>query len=538
VASQNLQDFYNLVDVYLDAVFFPDLTPYKLMQEGWHYELSTLEGPLDIKGVVYSEMKGAYSSPDSILHDYTMQSLFPDNAYAFDSGGDPKKIPDLTFEKFKEFHEKYYHPSNARIYFYGDDDPEKRLTIIDEYLKLFDKNEIDSRILKQKPFSSPVRLIRSYDPGDDNQDHKARFTVNWLLPQGDDPANVFAMYLLEYILLGMPGSPLRKALIESGLGEDLAGVGLESDLIQPYFSTGLKGIAPENIDRAQNLITQTLRSLAVNGINRNDIDAALNTIEFALRENNTGSYPRGLVLMLRALNSWLYNLDPLALVAFERPLSDVKSAIRDNPRYFEEVIERYLLDNPHRTTVILRPEKGLIEKEKNAQEKVLAEYLERLSDSESQKILYDVRTLKGLQERADTPENIASIPVLKLSDMERENRIFPCEESEEIGTRIMYHDFFTNGIVYVDIGLNLHLLPQRFLPYSHLFGRALLEMGTSKEDYISLSQHISRKTGGIRPIFHTSSRKGLRESGLTCFFAARQCNLKQTIFLRYSVIFY
>jgi Zn-dependent M16 (insulinase) family peptidase len=526
VASQNLQDFYNLVDVYLDAVFFPDLTPYKLMQEGWHYELSTLEGPLDIKGVVYSEMKGAYSSPDSILHDYTMQSLFPDNAYAFDSGGDPKKIPDLTFEKFKEFHEKYYHPSNARIYFYGDDDPEKRLTIIDEYLKLFDKNEIDSRILKQKPFSSPVRLIRSYDPGDDNQDHKARFTVNWLLPQGDDPANVFAMYLLEYILLGMPGSPLRKALIESGLGEDLAGVGLESDLIQPYFSTGLKGIAPENIDRAQNLITQTLRSLAVNGINRNDIDAALNTIEFALRENNTGSYPRGLVLMLRALNSWLYNLDPLALVAFERPLSDVKSAIRDNPRYFEEVIERYLLDNPHRTTVILRPEKGLIEKEKNAQEKVLAEYLERLSDSESQKILYDVRTLKGLQERADTPENIASIPVLKLSDMERENRIFPCEESEEIGTRIMYHDFFTNGIVYVDIGLNLHLLPQRFLPYSHLFGRALLEMGTSKEDYISLSQHISRKTGGIRPIFHTSSRKGLRESGAYMFLRGKAMQSK------------
>ncbi|MBN1905467.1 MAG: insulinase family protein [Deltaproteobacteria bacterium] len=521
VASQNLQDFYNLIDVYLDAVFFPDLTPYKLMQEGWHYELSTPEGPLDIKGVVYSEMKGAYSSPDALLSDYTMRSLFPDNAYVYDSGGDPKKIPDLTFERFREFHKQYYHPSNALVYFYGDDDPEKRLTIIDEYLKQFDKNEIDSKIQNQKPFSSPVRLIRSYDPGDDNQDHKARFTINWLLPQGNDPANIFAMYLLEYILLGMPGSPLRKALIESGLGEDLAGVGLETDLVQPYFSTGLKGIAPENIDRAQNLIIQTLRGLAANGINRNDIEAAVNTIEFALRENNTGSYPRGLVLMLRALNSWLYDHDPLALVAFERPLNDVKSAIKDNPRYFEELIEKYLLDNPHRTTVILRPEKGLIEKEKDAQEKVLAEYLERLSDSESQKIIGDACTLIELQERADTPEGLASIPVLKLSDMEKVNRIFPCEESEESGTRIMFHDLFTHGIVYVDLGLNLHSLPQRFLPYSHLFGRALLEMGTSKEDYITLSQRISRKTGGIRPVFHTSCRKGVTESGAYMFLRGK-----------------
>jgi Zn-dependent M16 (insulinase) family peptidase len=507
VASQNLQDFYNLVDVYLDAVFFPDLTPYKLMQEGWHYELLSPEGPLDIKGVVYSEMKGAYSSPDTLLSDHTMRSLFPDNAYAYDSGGDPKKIPDLTFERFREYHKQYYHPSNAMVYFYGDDDPEKRLVLIDEYLKLFDKNEIDSAILKQKPFSSPKRIIRSYDPGDDDRDHKARFTVNWLWPQGDDPAGVFAMYLLEYILLGMPGSPLRKALIESGLGEDLAGVGLEADLIQPYFSTGLKGIAPENIDRALNLIIQTLRVLAVNGVNKNDIEAALNTIEFAFRENNTGSYPRGLVLMLRALNSWLYDRDPIALVAFEKPLSAVKNAIKDNPSYFEGLINRYLLENPHRTTVILRPEKGLIEREKNAQEKILAEYLKKLSDSERKKIIDDNIALKGLQEMADTPERLASIPVLKLSDMERKNRVFPCEESEEGGTRVMYHDLFTNGIVYVDLGLNLHYLPQRLLPYSHLFGRALLEMGTTKEDYISLSQRISRKTGGIRRYFTPPAEK-------------------------------
>jgi presequence protease len=521
VASQNLQDFYNLIDVYLDAVFFPDLTPYKLMQEGWHYELLTPEGPVDIKGVVYSEMKGAYSSPDTLLSDYTMRSLFPDNTYLFDSGGDPKKIPDLTFKKFNEFHEQYYHPSNALVYFYGDDDPENRLILIDEYLNKFEKKNVDSNIHMQKPFSSPVRIIRSYDPGNDGQDHKARFTINWLLPQGNDPAIIFSMYLLEYILLGMPGSPLRKALIESGLGEDLAGAGLETDLIQPYFSAGLKGIASEDIDRAQNLIIQTLRGLATNGIAKNDIEAALNSIEFVLRENNTGSYPRGLVVMLRALNSWLYDRDPIALVAFEKPLSTVKSTIKNNPRYFEELIERYLLENPHRTTVILRPEKGLLEKEKAAQEKVLANYLERLNASEIKDITEATRTLKELQERADTPEDLASIPVLKLSDMERENRIFPYEETEEMETRVMYHDFFTNGITYFDVGLNLHLLPQKFLPYSHLFGRTLLEMGTCKEDYISLSQRISRKTGGIRPIFHTSSRKGVSESEAYMFLRGK-----------------
>ncbi|MDM7918609.1 MAG: insulinase family protein, partial [Methanosarcina sp.] len=341
------------------------------------------------------------------------------------------------------------------------------------------------------------------------------------MPHDNDPSALFAMYLLEYILLGMPGSPLRKALIESGLGEDLAGVGLETDLIQPYFSTGLKGITSENIDRAQNLIIQTLRALAANGINRNDIEAALNIIEFAFRENNTGSYPRGLVLMLRALNSWLYDGDPLALVAFEKPLDLVKTAIKKDDRYFEKLIEKYLLENSHRTTVILRPEKGLIEKENKAQEKELAEYLESLNDTEIKDIIEQTSTLKELQERPDTPKNLASIPVLKLSDMERANRIFPCEVIEENGSRIMFHDLYTNGIVYIDLGLNLHLLPQKLLPYSHLFGRTILEMGTTKEDYISLSQHISRKTGGIRPLFHTSIRKGTTESGAYMFLRGK-----------------
>lgn len=507
VASQNLQDFYNLVDVYLDAVFFPRLTRYTLMQEGWHYELSVPEGPLDIKGVVYSEMKGSYSSPDSLLYDYTIQALFPDNAYACDSGGDPRKIPDLTYEQFKGFHENYYHPSNAKIFFYGNDNPEMRLEIISEYLQNFEKINIDSTVKPQPLPEKPVRVIRSYDPGDDSENPKARFTLSWLFPPIIDPVLIFSMYMLEYILIGMPGSPLRKALIESGLGEDITGAGLEADLVQMYFSTGLKGIASDDIDQARNLIIQTLRNLSIRGIDKKDIEAAVNSMEFMFRENNAGSYPRGLVIMLRALNSWLYDGDPMSLVAFEKPLNAVKNAIAINERYFEGLIKEYFLDNNFSTTVILRPEKGLLEKESLAKKKKLEDHLEKLEETERYRIIKDTKTLKELQEKADASEELATIPVLKLSDMEKENRIFPCEEMTERGSRIFYHDLYTNGISYIDVGLNLHLLPAEYLSYSRLFGRALLEMGTESEDYIDLTRRISRKTGGIKASFHNSCRK-------------------------------
>ncbi|MFC1840957.1 insulinase family protein [Thermodesulfobacteriota bacterium] len=522
VASQNLQDFYNLIDVYLDAVFFPRLTEYILMQEGWHYDLTSFDGPINYKGVVYSEMKGSYSSPDRLIYDYTVKSLFPDNTYVFDSGGNPKNITNLTFEKFKEFHDKYYQPSNSRLFFYGDDDPEKRLEIIDEYLDKFEEIDINSTIYPQSAYKKPMRVIRSFDAGNNEQSNaKARFTLNWLFPKSKDSKFIFSMYLLEYILLGMPGSPLRKSLIESGLGEDLAGTGLDSDLLQIYFSTGLKGIDPDNIDKAQNLIIQTLRNLVLRGIDKKDIEAAINSTEFMFRENNTGSYPRGLIIMLRALNSWLYDKDPVVSLAFEKPLNSVKAEIDKNDQFFEELIEKYFLENPHRTTVVLMPEQNLLERERRSEEKKMADLLDKMSEEEKNKIIENSRILKELQEKPDSPESLASIPVLKLSDMEKENKVFPCEEMEEKGTRIMYHDLFTNEIVYFDLGFDLHMLPQKYLAYSRLFGRALLEMGTEKEDYISLTRRVSRKTGGIRPVFHTSMLKNSMESSAFMFLRGK-----------------
>jgi hypothetical protein len=327
VASTNLQDFYNLIDVYLDAVFYPRLTPYTLQQEGWHYEIEKLDDPLAFKGVVFNEMKGAYSSPDRVLGEHSQHSIFPDNTYSVESGGHPKHIPDLTFEQFMAFHQTYYHPSNSYIFFYGDDKPEERLRMVDEYLQHFERAKIASEISLQPRFDQPRRFAHRYAAGAEaDLGKKGMVTVNWLLTETTDREINLAIKTLAHILVGTPASPLHKALIDSGLGEDVTG-GLESELRQMYFSTGLKGIAVADADKVESLIFDTLRKLADGGIDPQTIEASLNTIEFSLRENNTGSFPRGLALMLRALTNWLYGSDPLTPLAFETPLAAIKAHV-------------------------------------------------------------------------------------------------------------------------------------------------------------------------------------------------------------------
>jgi len=505
VASQNVQDFYNLIDVYLDAVFYPRLTPFVLQQEGWHFELEEPEDNLTYKGIVFSEMKGAYSSPDSLLHEYSQQSLFPENTYGLDSGGDPRHIPDLTFDQFQAFHRVYYHPSNARIFFYGDDDPDKRLELADDYLKDFEEVEVESGIPLQAPFERPRRITRYYAAGDGGeQAARGMLTMNWLLPETTDRELNMAFQMLDYILLGMPGSPLRKALIDSGFGEDICGVGVGTELRQMYFSTGLKGINPEDAEKVAELIMRTLEGLARKGIDPRTVEAALNTIEFAMRENNTGGYPRGLVLMLRALTTWLYEGDPLALVAFEAPLQAVKQQVSADKSYFENLIDGYLLKNPHRVTLLLDADPDLAEKEATDEKERLARKGAAMGREELDEIRRTAKKLKEIQETPDPPEALKTIPNLKLGDVDKQNQGIPLALSGKDGTDLLYHDLFTNGIAYLDLGFDLHALPQRFLSYAPLFGRALLEMGTETEDFVTLSQRISRKTGGIHPTFLTS----------------------------------
>lgn len=522
VASQNLKDFYNLVDVYLDAVFYPRISPLIFQQEGWHYELENTDSPLTRKGVVFNEMKGARSSPESILYSACQHSLFPDNTYSLDSGGDPEKIPDLTYEQFKDFHQKYYHPSNSKIYFYGDDDIEKRLDFTNQYLKDFDQIEPGSFISLQPHIGKSVKIEKPFPSGAESREqNRGMVTINWLLPETHELKTNMALCMLEFILLGMPASPLKKALIDSGLGDGIAGIGLENELRQMYFSTGLKGVDVKVAGKVEKLIFDTLEKLSQNGIDSKTTEAALNTIEFRLRENNTGSFPRGLSLMLRALTTWLYDQDPLKALAFEEPLNQLKSELQSKQKFFEKLIAEHFLQNNHRTTVVLKPDSELAQK-KNAEElKELQQIQSKMTENEIHTISKDTGELQKMQNTPDSPEALATIPSLNLSDIDQKNTLIPLELTEVDGLKLFYHDIPTSGIFYFDIGLNIHLLPQKYLSYVPLFGRALLEMGTKKEDFVSLSQHISCKTGGIKTGQFASSIMDAKEATAWLFLRGK-----------------
>jgi len=497
VASTNLTDFYNLVDVYLDAVFFPRLTPEVLKQEGWRYELPQPDAPLVFQGVVYNEMKGAYSSPDSLLYRYSQQALFPDTTYGVSSGGDPRHIPDLTYEQFKRFHETLYHPSNARIFFYGDDDPERRLQVLDAYLSQFEPLESPSQIALQPRFEAPRVVEQTYAAPSEESGKKGMVTVSWMLGEETDMSRVLALDVLSYILVGTPAAPLHKALMDSRLGESLTGSGYYDGLRQHTFSVGLKGIDPADAAKVEDLALQTLERLANEGIDPDQVAAALNTVEFALRENNTGSFPRGLSLMLRALHTWLYDGDPLAALRFEAPLEAIKAAVARGEPLFERLIRETLLDNPHRVRVVLRPDPAQAERDAAAERARLEAARAAMSAADLERLVVETTELRRRQEEPDRPEDLARIPTLTIADLDRHGKTIPTDELRVGGAPLLFHDLFTNGVVYLDLAFDLRALPPELLPFVPLFARALTEMGTTKEDFVRLVQRIGRETGGI-----------------------------------------
>ncbi|AGW13456.1 insulinase family protein [Megalodesulfovibrio gigas] len=515
VASTHAKDFYNLMDVYLDAVFFPRITREIFMQEGWHLARPEPQEPLQFKGVVYNEMKGAYSSPDSVFREIIQHSLYPDTLYSLDSGGDPAVIPQLTYDAFKDFHARYYHPSNAYFFGYGDDPEDERLRRVAEYLDQFEPLAVDSAIPLQPPFAGPRRIEDVYAAGEEGG-QKAFFCCNWLLgetlPEGDTVAAAaenLAWNMLDELLVGLPGAPLRQALLDSGLGEDLAGGGLEAELRQMFFSTGLKGIEPENAQAVETLILDTLTDLVEQGFPPEYVAAAVNSVEFDLRENNTGSYPRGLNLMLRALSTWLYDKDPLALLAFEAPLAHLKARLARGERVFEEMIRTHLLANPARTAVLLTPDPTLAERRSQEEASRLATMLETLradNPNIEDDAARDAARLEALQAMPDDPAQLATIPHLLVADLPRENQILPIAEQTMHGVPVCTHALDTAGVVYLDLGFHLDGLGREALALVPLFGRALVETGTAQRDFISLAMHISATTGGIDPATFAGTR--------------------------------
>jgi Zn-dependent M16 (insulinase) family peptidase len=521
VASQNLKDFYNLIDVYLDAVFYPLISEKTLAQEGWHYELADAADPMIYKGVVFNEMKGVYSSPDQLLGDLTQRLLMPDTIYGLDSGGDPEQIPNLTYQQFKRFHDTYYHPSNARFYFYGDDDPDERLRLIDAFIAEFDGIQIDRTVKPQPRFDAPRRVVRPYDASEEAEDSKkGMMTVAWLLTDTADLETGLALQILSHILVGTPASPLRKALIDSGLGEDLTGGGVSPYQKEMFFSTGLKGIANEDADKVETLIMETLANLAEEGIDKATVEASLNTIEFQMRELNTGRFPRGLALMLGAMPAWIHGADPIEAMKFEKPLEHIKEQAKQDG-FFEELVGKYFIDNPHRSTVILEPDPALREQREAAERERIEQARAAMDEAEIQKVIENTAELKRIQETPDTPEALASIPSLSREDLDREIKTLPIDVQEVNGAKTLFHDLPTNGILYLDLGFDLHTLPAELLPYVKLFGRALTEIGTESEDFVRLSQRIGQKTGGVWTQTFTSVVPDTKASAVWMFLRGK-----------------
>ncbi len=499
VASRNEKDFFNLMDVYLDAVLHPNIYKYPeiLKQEGWHYELDREDGEVTYKGVVYNEMKGAFSSPDSVLMRKIQETLFPDTPYGKESGGDPEVIPQLTQEEFIAFHKKYYHPSNSYLFLYGNGKLAEQLAFIDSrFLKDFDKAEVASKLQLQKPYSGMQEAVMYY-PVSENEgtEEKTYFSLNFVTGEATDPEASLAMEILEHILLGTPASPLKKALVEADLGKDVFGK-YDSSILQPVFSIVVKNSDPEKKEAFKRIVLETLTRLSREGLEKKLVEAAINVKEFHLREADFESYPKGLIYNIKAMDSWLYDADPTLHLEYEGLLEKIKTALTGD--YFEKMIVRYFLENPHSSLLILEPKRGLAEQKAQETRKKLSDFKASLSQEQVGALVEQAASLKAWQERQEDPAELEKIPLLALKDIRPESEALPQQIREESGIKVLHHPLFTNGIAYIDLLFDTTGVPQALLPYIPLLSGILGKISTEKYSYTDLSNEINTHTGEIR----------------------------------------
>lgn len=508
IASQNDKDFVNLMDVYLDAVLYPNIYngPESFLQEGWHYELTKEEDPLLIKGVVYNEMKGAFSSPEQILFGKIEESLFPDTIYRFESGGDPQAIPELTYQQFLNFHKDYYHPSNSYIYIYGNGNLMEYLKFIDrEYLSKFDKIEVDSSIDVQPKFNQPKEIEEVYSISlDENEQNKTFISQNYVVCDSRDAEKVLAFNILNYLLLGSPAAPLKKALIEANIGKDVFG-SFDSSIMQPTFSIVVKNTNVENKNKFQKIVKDTLEDLVKYGIDKSQIEAAINIHEFKLREADYGHRPKGLVFNIKAMNTWLYDEKPWSHLEYEKSFKAIESAIETD--YFEKLIQECILDNIHSSLLILKPEKGLASKKEQEEKIKLSEYKKQLSKDDITEIINQNKKLEAYQNKVETDEILSTIPLLNREDIKREVEALPLVKSVENDVEVLYHPDFTNGIGYINLFFDTTTVPQDLIPYTVLLSNLLGKIRTENHSYEELANLININTGGIYSKTETYSFK-------------------------------
>ncbi len=536
VASTNDKDFQNLMDVYLDAVLHPNIyrEPKIFLQEGWHYELDDEEGELKINGVVYNEMKGAFSSPESVLERSVQNMLFPDTCYGWESGGDPRDIPNLTYEGFLDFHRTYYHPSNSYIYLYGDMDMVQKLKWLDEqYLSHYDRKETDSQIREQKPFKEPRTACISYSiTEEEEQDGGVYLSVSDVVGTDLDPELYVAFQILEYTLINAPGAALKQALLDAGIGEDIFG-GYDNGILQPYFSVMAKGAREDQKGEFLAVVKGTLRKLADQGINQKSLLAGMNYYEFRYREADYGTTPKGLMYGLQCMDSWLYGGDPLMHLEYQETFCRLKEGVKEG--YFEELIRKYLLDNPFEAVVVVKPEKNLTARQDRALAEKLAEYKAGLSKEEIAGLVRQTKALKEYQDTPSSREELELIPMLKRSDIGTKAETLKWKEYKIHGVQTLHHDLFTAGIGYLKVLFNTDRVPSDDIPYVGLLKAVLGYVDTEHYSYSDLTSEIHLNSGGIG--FSVTSYVDLDHlPGFTGVFAAEARVLYEKLDFAFEII--
>lgn len=499
VASCNDQDFKNLMDVYLDAVFNPNITKYEeiFKQEGWHYELTGKDDELKINGVVYNEMKGAYSSPDEVLSSQIYRSLFPDNTYSKDSGGNPEYIPKLTYEAYLDFYHKYYHPSNSYIYLYGDMDVVERLEWLDkEYLSLYDYKKVNSEINKQPAFDEIKNVEAQYSiTMDDSQENKTYLSYNRVVGDTLDEMLYQAFDVLDYALVSSPGAPVKQALIDAGIGDDVYG-SYDAGILQPVFSFVAKNANASQADEFENIIENTLKEVVKTGINKEALLAGINSSEFKFREADFGQFPKGLLFGLNCLDSWLFDdMKPFIHLECLGTFAKLRKAVDTD--YFEKLIQEYLLDNTHGSSVTVKPKRGLGNEREEALAKELSNYKASLSDEEIKKLIEDTEHLKKYQEEPSSDEDLRKLPMLTRADMKKNAMAFSNIEDELLDVKVVRHDIESNGIDYISFLFDAGDFAQSELGYLGFFTNALGLVSTERYSYTDLANATNIYTGGI-----------------------------------------
>lgn len=499
VASCNDQDFKNLMDVYLDAVFNPNITKYEeiFKQEGWHYELTGKDDELKINGVVYNEMKGAYSSPDEVLSSQIYRSLFPDNTYSKDSGGNPEYIPKLTYEAYLDFYHKYYHPSNSYIYLYGDMDVVERLEWLDkEYLSLYDYKKVNSEINKQPAFDGIKNVEAQYSiTMDDSQENKTYLSYNRVVGDSLDEMLYQAFDVLDYALVSSPGAPVKQALIDAGIGDDVYG-SYDAGILQPVFSFVAKNANASQADEFESIIENTLKEVVKTGINKEALLAGINSSEFKFREADFGQFPKGLLFGLNCLDSWLFDdMKPFIHLECLDTFAKLRRAVDTD--YFEKLIQEYLLDNTHGSSVTVKPKRGLGNEREEALAKELSDYKASLSDEEIDKLIEETEHLKKYQEEPSSDEDLRKLPMLTRADMKKEAMPFSNIEDTLSDVKVVRHDIESNGIDYISFLFDAGDFAQSELGYLGFFTNALGLVSTENYSYTDLANATNIYTGGI-----------------------------------------